>query len=155
MTENLEPGSRVLILQNTSRHKFDVGQLVTLTTYDHNGDAKFSDGKQSWWVPSRDYVHDTKTVTYTFDDAKSLLKNAVAAQNAAGGDSNDKEIEYLRGALEQALGLLGIDVPPLGDPFADDEDDNEPTPSHTSYYDPKQTHVGTRQNCLTCPPYLT
>ena len=42
-----------------------------------------------------------------------LLADVRLAQLAAHGDSNDTEIELLRGALFEALGLLGVEVPEL------------------------------------------
>ena len=40
-----------------------------------------------------------------------LIKAVIAARRAADDDSNDKEIELLQDALDQALGLLGLAVP--------------------------------------------
>lgn len=49
---------------------------------------------------------------------KGLLEDAQAAQDAAYGDSNDDEIDLLRGALETALSLLGLSLPDGVDPDA-------------------------------------
>lgn len=40
-----------------------------------------------------------------------VMEAAQAAQDAAYGDSNDEEIDLLRGALEEALGALGLRLP--------------------------------------------
>lgn len=49
------------------------------------------------------------------------LKEACqAAANAAGGDSNDDEIQTLQEALEFALSLLGLEMPD-----AEDEDEED------------------------------
>lgn len=40
-----------------------------------------------------------------------LMEKVQAAQDAAYGDSNDTEIDLLREALEQALGMLGLELP--------------------------------------------
>lgn len=40
-----------------------------------------------------------------------LMKDVQLAQDAAFGDINDTEINLLRGALEHALSLLGLDLP--------------------------------------------
>lgn len=53
----------------------------------------------------------------------SIKQAAQDAQNAALGDSNDREIELLRDALELALGALDMELPEGIDP--DDEDDDE------------------------------
>ena len=58
-----------------------------------------------------------RTVTITAEEGASVLQAAQEAQDAACGDSNDEEIDLLRGALEQALGLLELKLPEGRDPF--------------------------------------
>ena len=48
-----------------------------------------------------------------------LLADVKLAELAAHGDSNDTEIDLLRGALHEALGLLGVEVPEVA---AEDDD---------------------------------
>jgi len=55
-----------------------------------------------------------------------LLESAQEAQDAAYGDSNDDEIDWLRGALEMALNALGLEMPEGHEPD-DDETEGEPT----------------------------
>lgn len=55
-----------------------------------------------------------------------LMRAAEAAQKAAGGDSNDDEIDLLRDALGQALDLLGLELPEAADPFADEDAEESP-----------------------------
>ena len=42
---------------------------------------------------------------------EAVMAAAQEAQDAAYGDSNDKEIELLRDALEMALDALGMSLP--------------------------------------------
>lgn len=59
---------------------------------------------------------------YTEADIDMLMADVQAAQDAAFGDSNDEEIDLLRGALEGALALLGLPLPDSRDPDDDVED---------------------------------
>jgi hypothetical protein len=61
---------------------------------------------------------DTRTVEVTSDQAEALMATVQDAQDAALGDSNDEEIDLLRDALDHALSLLGLTLPP---PKEDDE----------------------------------
>lgn len=54
-------------------------------------------------------------VTLTEPHKKRLLASAQRAADAAGGDSNDKEISLLREALEDALHALGLAMPEAND----------------------------------------
>jgi hypothetical protein len=54
---------------------------------------------------------------------RQLLLNAQEAADAAYHDSNDSEIDLLRGVAEEALGLLGLKFPEGRDP--DDEGESE------------------------------
>jgi len=58
---------------------------------------------------------------------RELLKEAQEAADMAYGDSNDEEIDALRGVAESALGLLGLNFPAGRDPDDEDEDDEEPS----------------------------
>ena len=55
---------------------------------------------------------------------RELLAEAQEAADAAYGDSNDSEIELLRGVAEGALSLLGLRFPDGRDPDDDDEGDD-------------------------------
>jgi hypothetical protein len=54
---------------------------------------------------------------------RELLKEAQEAADAAYGDSNDTEIDLLRGVAEFAMSLLGLKFPEGRDP--DEEEDEE------------------------------
>lgn len=60
-----------------------------------------------------------RAVTVTAEQTIQALSLAQDAQDAALGDSNDREIGALRDALEYALELLGLGLP---DPREDEDD---------------------------------
>lgn len=60
-----------------------------------------------------------RAVAVTGEQTVEALRLAQEAQDAALGDSNDREIEALRDALEYALDLLGLGLPEGRDPDDD------------------------------------
>lgn len=68
------------------------------------------------WVKERGYM------VIEPQSLAGVITAAQEAQDLSLGDSNDDEIDGLRTALEEALGVLGLELP---DPIDPDEEDDE------------------------------
>lgn len=76
--------------------------------YEYNGD------RQAEIYPNDDH---TPYLSARGAQEGAFLQECQQAQNAAYADSNDDEIELLRGALETACNLLGLVMPEGIDPY--------------------------------------